>query len=139
MQNNTILELFKTCSINKDGYYVLGYADIYIIETLQSKTNQIVISKQTILKNINHHQDLVIEDYKNLFNIVGRFNILIKDGQYTVGIVNYAFGSYYYALKITKTLNTIFLTSFRKTSQHDINRLKNKLQKGKIEIIKGKL
>jgi ribosomal protein L10 len=41
--------------------------------------------------------------------------------------------------KTTKTLNTIFLTSFRKTSQHDINRLRNKLQKGKIEIIKGKL
>ena len=78
-------------------------------------------------------------DNKNLDKIIGTYNILIKDGEYTVGIVHYELEEYYYALKSTKSRNTIFLTSFRKTSKHDIQRLKNKLSKGKIEVIKGKL
>ena len=134
-----IIQFFKSKKITKSGYYILGIANNKIVETLASNINEIVISEQTIVKNINHHTDLLINDYKKLDDIIGRFDILIKDGQYTVGIVNYQFGNYYYALKTTKSGNTIFLTSFRKTSQHDIKRLKNKLLKGKIEIIKGKL
>jgi len=134
-----IIQFFKSKEITKAGYYILGVANLKIIETLLSKTNKIVISEQTIIKNINHHKDLTLKDYENLCKIIGNFDILIKDGQYTVGIVNYKFGNYYYALKSTKSGNTIFLTSFRKTSQHDIKRLKNKLLKGKIEIIQGKL
>jgi len=134
-----IIDFFKTKPITKSGYYILGIAEQKIIDTLSSNTNKIVISEQTIMKNINHHKDLSIDDYKILDNIIGQFDILIKDGQYTVGIVNYKCGNYYYALKTTQSANTIFLTSFRKTSSHDIKRLKNKLSKGKIEIIKGKL
>jgi len=134
-----IINFFKTKQITKSGYYILGIANKSIVETLSSKTNKIVISEQTIIKNINHHKDLSIDDYKVLDKIIGEFDILIKDGQYTVGIVNYQFGNYYYALKTTQSANTIFLTSFRKTSLHDIKRLKNKLSKGKIEVIKGKL
>ena len=134
-----IIQFFKSKEITKAGYYILGVANLKIIETLLSKTNKIVISEQTIIKNINHHKDLTLKDYENLCKIIGNFDILIKDGQYTVGIVNYQFSNYYYTLKSTKSGNTIFLTSFRKTSQHDIKRLKNKLLKGKIEIIQGKL
>ena len=139
MLKQNIINFFSNKHVDKSGHYLLGTASKDIVQTLSSNTDKIVISEQTILKNINHHKDLIVENYENLYKIVGKFDILIKDGKHTVGIVNYDFGNYYYALKTTKTLNTIFLTSFRKTSSHDIKRLKNKLQKGKIEIIKGNI
>ena len=136
---NEILEFFELKQKHPSGYYILGNANKDIVDTLQTNISEIVISHQTILKNISHHTDLSINDYKNLDKIIGKYNILIKDGEYTVGIVHYEYEEYYYALKSTKSRNTIFLTSFRKTSKHDIQRLKNKLSKGKIEVIKGKL
>jgi len=124
------------CSI---GFFLLGKIDRTVTEILDTLVDEVVISLVTIEKNIKHHDDLLLKDYEILDDIIGKYDILLKDGEHTVGIISNEYGQYFYALKVTASKEKIFLTSFRKTSKHDIKRFKNGVKKGKIEVIKGSL
>jgi len=126
----------EKCTI---GFFVLGEVDNLMLKTLGAINYEIVISKVTIEKNIKHHKDLALKDYEILDMIIGKYDVLMKDGEHTVGIVHTEYGEYFYALKVTKSKEKVFLTSFRRTSKYDIKRFKNRVNKGQIEIIKGSL
>ena len=133
--NNSIINFFKLKNKDNEGHSIIGYCDDIIKYTINANTNQVVISKVTIDKNLKHHSDLNIDDYQILDNILLNYDLLIKDGNKTAGIVYTKQQQYYYALKSTKSGDTIFLTSFRKTNKHDIKRIRNKSKKGLVSII----
>jgi len=124
-----IKNFFNNKSKNKEGFTVIGICDELIKSTINANIYEVVISDVTIEKNIKHHDDLTIEDYKVLDDI------LVKDGDKTAGIIYTNKYQYYYALKSTKSGDTIFLTSFRKTNKSDIKRIRNKSKKGLVNII----
>ena len=131
-------ELFEK---NKYGFKVGKISD-KMREVLNAKTNEVIFSNITIEKNIKHHPDLTEKDYQLLPGIIGKSHFVLKDGIHTIAIslirseVEKKEVYYHYALKKTKTGKTIFLTSFRKTSLKDIERLRKKANKGKALILK---
>ena len=134
----SIKQYFNIRPKSIEGFYIIGNCDNLIQTTIRSNTNQVVISEVTIDKNIKHHSDLTIEDYQVLDNILLNYGLLVKDGDKTAGIIYAKEQQYYYALKSTKSGDTIFLTSFRKTNVHDIKRIRNKSKKGLVNIIVDK-
>jgi hypothetical protein len=132
---NTIKSFFKNKSKDNDGFHIIGLCDDITKNTIGATTNQVVISNITIEKNIKHHTDLTIEDYNVINNIFENYSLLLKDTKHTVGVIYTKKQQYYYALKSTKSGDTIFLTSFRKTNKSDIKRIRNKSKKGLLDII----
>jgi len=135
----SIIDHFRRKPKCNDGYYILTSIDELLGYLLQADTGEIVISKVTIYKNIEHHPDLELNDYLILDKIVGKYDVLLQDGTHSVALVSYEFGSYFYALKSTQSGKKVFLSSFRKTSSKDLKRWANKIEKGKVKLISGVL
>ena len=125
---------------NKFGYEI-GKISVVLSEVLLSKTRVVTISSDTLKKNLNHHPDLSEDDYLQLDEIVGKSHFVAKDGNRTVAIMLNKDNSelYHYALKSTATGKQLFLTSFRKTRQKSIERLRKKARENKIKILKDNL
>ncbi len=134
----SIKEFFTHKTKTTEGYTIVGVCDEVVKKAINANTCQVVISDVTIEKNINHHSDLRVDDYEVLNFMLGGYHFLVKDGDKTVGIIYTRKVQYYYVLKATKSGDTIFLTSFRKTNKHDIERIRNKSKKGLVKIIVDK-
>ena len=121
--------------------YNVGTVSVVLSEILLSKTRVVILSSDTLTKNLNHHPDLIVDDYLLLDDIVGKSHFVAKDGNKTVAIVLNKDNNqlYHYALKATKSGKRLFLTSFRKARIKQINRLRDKAKNKKIEIIKDNL
>jgi hypothetical protein len=132
---SSVKDFFSKKTKTVEGHYVVGKCDKLLRETINANTFEVVISDVTIDKNIKHHNDLSIEDYMVLDCMLKDYHFLVKDGDKTAGIIYSNQIQYYYALKATKSGDTIFLTSFRKTNKNDIKRINNKAKKGLVEII----
>ena len=128
---------FKT---NHYGYEI-GKISITLSNLLLCKTKTVTLSNDTLIKNLNHHPDLNEDDYLLLDDIVGKSHLIAQDGEKTVAIVLNKNNNqlYHYALKSTKSGEALFLTSFRKTNNISINKIRKKSKKGKVKIIKDNL
>lgn len=134
-----IIHFFHTLPKDDDGHFIIGMINQIIIETINAKVSYAVISEVSLIKNLNHHGDLDIVDYKKLSYIVMNHHVVVQDGEKTVGVVHIEEEKYYFALKSTVSGETVFLTSFRKTSDLDLKRLKKKVEKKKAVLIFGSL
>jgi hypothetical protein len=134
-----IIHYFHTLPKDDDGHFIIGIIDQIIMATINAKVSYAVISEVSLIKNLNHHGDLDIVDYKKLSYIVMNHHIVVQDGEKTVGVVHIEEDKYYFALKATVSGETVFLTSFRKTSDLDLKRLKKKVEKKKAVLIFGSL
>ena len=134
-----IKDFFDTKEKDAEGYFKIGVCDDFIKRSINANTSDVVMSQVSLKKNIEHHSDLTLDDYRALDNIFDRYEILIKDGENTVGVVYIGTEKYYYALKSTKSGDTIFLTSFRKTNNKDINRLRKKVDKKRAVMLMDNL
>lgn len=137
--NTKIIHYFHTLSKDNDGHFIIGMIDQIIIETIGAKVSHVVMSEVSLYKNLEHHSDLEITDYQILSYIVSRYHIVVRDGEKTVGVVHVEEEKYYFALKATASGETVFLTSFRKTSDTDLKRLKKKVEKKKAALVFGRL
>jgi hypothetical protein len=134
-----IIHYFHTLPKDDDGHFIIGMIDQIIIETISAKVSHVVMSEVSLNKNLEHHKDLEITDYQILSYIVSHHHIVVRDGEKTVGVVHVEEEKYYFALKATASGETVFLTSFRKTSDSDLKRLKKKVEKKKAVLIFGSL
>ncbi len=132
---SSIKNYFNEKSKTLEGFSIIGQCDGLVKKTINANTFEVVISDVTIEKNIKHHSDLSIDDYKILNSMLNDYHFLVKDGDKTAGIIYTEKIEYYYALKATKSGETIFLTSFRKTNKNDIRRIKNKVKRGLAKIV----
>ncbi|MDD2369571.1 MAG: hypothetical protein PHQ90_09740 [Sulfuricurvum sp.] len=137
--NTEIIHFFHTLPKDDDGHFIVGMINQIIIDSINAKVSYVVISEVSLKKNIAHHEDLDIVDYKKLSYIVMNHHVVIQDGEKTVGVVHIEEDKYYFALKATASGETVFLTSFRKTSDLDLKRLKKKVEKKKAVLIFGSL
>ncbi|MFH0709907.1 MAG: hypothetical protein V2A75_06855 [Pseudomonadota bacterium] len=137
--NTEIINYFHTLPKDNDGHFIIGVIHQIIVDAINAKVSYVVISEVSLIKNLNHHEDLDIIDYKRLSYIVFNHHIILQDGDKTVGVVHIEEDKYYFALKATASGETIFLTSFRKTSDSDLKRLKKKVEKKKAVLIFGSL
>ncbi len=137
--NTEIIHYFHTLSKDDDGHFIIGMIDQIIIDTINAKVSYVVISEVSLIKNLTHHRDLEIADYMRLSYIIMRHHVVVRDGEKTVGVVHIEEDKYYFALKATASGETVFLTSFRKTSDTDLKRLKKKVEKKKAVLIFGSL
>lgn len=135
--NAKIIHYFHTLPKDDDGHFIIGMIDQIIIETISAKVSHVVMSEVSLNKNLLHHKDLEIRDYQMLSYIVSHHHIVVRDGEKTVGVVHVEEEKYYFALKATASGETVFLTSFRKTSDSDLKRLKKKVEKKKAVLIFG--
>lgn len=134
-----IINYFHTLPKDDDGHFIIGMINQIIVDSINAKVSHVVISEVSLIKNLNHHKDLDIVDYKRLSYIVVNHHIVVQDGEKTVGVVHIEKNKYYFALKATVSGETIFMTSFRKTSDFDLKRLKKKVEKKKAILILGRL
>lgn len=134
-----IIHHFYTLPKDDGGHFIIGMIDQIIIDTINAKVSYVVISEVSLIKNLNHHGDLDIVDYKKLSYIVMNHHVVVQDGEKTVGVAHIEEDKYYFALKATTSGETVFLTSFRKTSDSDLKRLKKKVEKKKAVLIFGSL
>ncbi|WP_281950268.1 hypothetical protein [Nitrosophilus kaiyonis] len=130
------MKKFKTKYLKNEYGYLIGNISSELAKILTSVETKVVLSEESLRKNLDHHKDLTEEDYLKLDEIIGRTHFIAKDGEKTLAIAFYSDDMYHYALKATKTGKAIFLTSFRKTKEKDIERLRRKGRKNKIKIIK---
>lgn len=137
--NTAIIHYFHTLPKDDDGHFIIGMINELIIDAINAKVSYVVISEVSLSKNLDHHGDLDIADYKNLSTILVNHHIVVQDGEKTVGVVHIEENKYYFALKATASGETVFLTSFRKTSDLDLKRLKKKVEKKKAVLIFGSL
>lgn len=137
--NSAILHYFYTLPKDDDGHFIIGMINELIINTINAKVSYVVISEASLSKNLDHHADLDISDYKNLSYILMNHHVVVQDGEKTIGVIHIEENKYYFALKATASGKTVFLTSFRKTSNLDLKRLKKKVEKKKAVLIFGSL
>ena len=128
----------STFSKNSDGY-IIGKISTVLANILLSNTDEVVFSEASLKKNFDNHPDLMIEDYLLLPDIVGKSHFVLQDGKRTVAIVLERKIMYHYVLKCTNTGESLFLTSFRKTRDGDLKRLRNKAEKNNLKILKDTL
>lgn len=135
--NTAIINFFHSLQKDDEGHFIIGRIHETIAIAISAKTSLIVMSEVSLHKNLDHHQDLQLADYQYLPHIIIDHHIVLKDGDKTIGVVHIAEELYYFALKSTESGETIFLTSFRKTSDSDLKRLKKKVEKRKATILFG--
>ena len=130
---------FHTLSKDNDGHFIIGAINHLIIDAINAKVFHVVMSEVSLIKNMKHHEDLTILDYQKLSYILSHYPIIIQDGEKTVGVIHIEEHKYYFALKATASGKAIFMTSFRKTSDLDLQRLKKKVEKKRAFLIFGSL
>ena len=83
----------------------------------------VVFSAESAVKNLSHHPDLTIADYRLLPEIGAAPDLIVQDGPTTVVIVRRAGRLYWAVVKATASGATNFLTSFRQTNASDVAKL----------------
>jgi hypothetical protein len=130
-----IEELFQR---HEEGY-IVGMITSEWGRAIGSSSSLVIFSEASVAKNLKNHSDITCEDYRRLGSIIGQADLIIQDGDRTLAVVVEDDLYYHYALKSTQSGRTIFLTSFRRTSEKDIRRLKNRANKNNWRILKDAL
>jgi len=123
--------------LGDDGWIVATIPEEWA-KILGASTCKVVFSEVSFAKNRRHHTDLRMEEYLLLGDIVGKGHLILRDSVKTLSVVYCHIDGqmYHYVLKRTDSGETIFLTSFRRTGEKDIVRLRNKIKKRGGKIIK---
>lgn len=91
-----------------------------------TKTGEFSVAKTT--KNLAHHPDLTPEDYAALPELGSRPDYVIQDGPHTLVLVQMT-PQRWAAVKATESGQGLFVTSFRRTNEKNLELL---LKKGKL-------
>ena len=119
--------------------FEVGKISQVLAEKLLSESTIVVMSDETLTKNLSHHPDLKENEYLKLDVILGKSNFIVKDGNRMLAVVLQETKLYHYALKSTKSGKAIFLTSFRRTNKISIEKIRKKCKQGKVVILKDNL
>ena len=119
-------ELFTEFYNLKKSYLKYTLLDKIIKEN--TNINQIYFSKESLAKNISHHSDLVIEDYRYIFDLILDASIIISIRDKYLYNININNQMYFLVIKKTKD-NKLYIVSFRKTHKKDI---RSQIKKGII-------
>jgi hypothetical protein len=133
-------KFYNKYSKNKFGFEI-GNISIVLSILLSSNTKVVILSNDTLAKNLKHHPELTENEYLMLDDIVGKSHFVALDGKKTVAIVldKDSKQLYHYALKSTASGKGLFLTSFRRTNSISIEKIRKKERNNKVKILKDNL
>lgn len=87
------------------------------------------MSRDTVAKNRKAHPDLSMEVYRRLPDIITQADVVVQDGDRSEVFIRMGGAIYHAAIKTTETGRALYLTSLRKTTMQDVERMK---RKGKV-------
>lgn len=100
-----------------------------VADAIGARTRVAILSAESAVKNVRHHPDLSVEDYRALPAMGEAPDLVVQDGDQTVVIVARGKRLYWAVVKATTSGLGTWLTSFRATNRRDITRL---IGKGRI-------
>ncbi len=92
-------------------------------QAIGAQQRLVVLSDQSTVKNVNHHPELTVEDYRQLPEMGSKPDLIVHNRPQTVVIVRHNDKLYWAAIKTTGDRQENFLTSFRRTNSKDIAEL----------------
>jgi SPP1 gp7 family putative phage head morphogenesis protein len=90
----------------------------------QSQT--VLLSDETLAKNVRNHPELSLPEYQALPRIVQDADTVVRDGDRTLVFISVGSRIYHAAIKTTQSGQTLFLTSFRRSSLEEAKRATSK-------------
>jgi uncharacterized protein with gpF-like domain len=111
------------------GNFPVAVIDKKYRDAINSKSQVVYLSQESLLKNVAEHPELTFKTYQRLPDIIEKAQLIVKDRDTTFVFVRIGQEIYYGAIKTTQTGQTNFLTSLRKAEIEDVNAIK---RKGKV-------
>lgn len=95
-----------------------------IARTIGLQSRLVLLSEQTMQKQLLNHPELTLVDYRALAQLGQRPTLVVQDGAQTIALLLEADGSWRYAVvKATATGKAAFLTSYRRARDANVRRL----------------
>lgn len=99
-----------------DNYYIVGNISYKIAAAINSKTNLIKLSVDSMIKNLIEHPELTLNEYKNISYYINNAEYILKKNNKNLIYFKIDKKIYQFVIKRTKTGNEMFITTFHKAS-----------------------
>lgn len=109
-----------------EGSYPVMLAPDVVREAIGARARVVVLSDESLAKNLAHHPDLTLEDYRSLPTAGEHPVLIVQDGPTTVVIVSREGEMLWSVVKATRTGDEMFVTSVRRTGPADIAKLRRR-------------
>lgn len=111
----------------RHGFHPVMLIDEALARRIGAKTRVVRISAETLEKQFREHPDIVEADYRALPGIGFDPDLVIQEGGRTLYMVRQGGEWLIAVVKATGTGKASFVTSFRRTTQDDLDRIVNRL------------
>lgn len=111
------------------GLFPVAALEEDYMKAINSKTQVVYLSDETLQKNKLSHPEIDFEVYTRIPDIISKAQLIVQDKENTFVFLRIGKAIYYGAIKTTGTGETNFLTSLRKAELKDIKTI-NKERKG---------
>lgn len=108
------------------GNYPVAVIDEAYRKTIGSKSQVVILSGETLIKNKAAHPEVLFAVYQKLPDMIERAQLIVQDGDNTFVFLRVDKKIYYGAIKATGSGETNFLTSLRKAEMKDVESIKRK-------------
>lgn len=111
---------------NQDGSFPVARLTEDAATALQASNRVVALSGSTVSKNLREHPELSLEDYRRLPWIGAEPSLIVQDGPRTMVMVRREGQLFMAAVKATQSGLGTFVTSFRRTNEADLKRLRSR-------------
>jgi len=101
---------------------------------INAEAQTVVLSADTLAKQLIRHPDLTLSDYRKLQTIYDQAQLVVKDSDRTLGFYYKSEQEFYTVVKATVKKDELFLTTFRRAEEQSVQNIKRR-----GEIIKDEL
>jgi len=124
--NQILIQLQKTESPEK--YWPVAILDDTLLKLLKTDIRTVRLSSETLVKQIVKHESegIKIEHYPLIQPSIESSRLIVKEGDVTYLFYSKGKSDFYSVLKKTKSGKAMFLQSFRKTTQEEVDRMKKR-------------
>ena len=113
-------------------HWQLGMLNKQVQEWLNSETNLLTLSADTLVKQLFNHPDLNIKTYLDLINLIDKADFIVKENEFNITFLIENNNKWQQAtIKSTKNRKEIFLSSTYRTNKKRVK------DKSNFEFLKG--
>ncbi|MDX8383796.1 MAG: hypothetical protein R8M45_06930, partial [Ghiorsea sp.] len=106
------------------GNVAVGYIPVYVMEALKAKTTMVVLSGETMEKQLRHHPELTVEEYIMISTMVNEGE-LIRQASNKIAVIHDSDKRRVVVLKATADGREIFIsTMFRLKNDREVRRFR---------------
>jgi SPP1 gp7 family putative phage head morphogenesis protein len=108
------------------GNFPVAVIDKNYQKLIAAKTNNVLLSDESLIKNKKEQTDLTIKDYQNIPTFISKAQLIVKDKDNVLVFIKRNGKIFHSVIKSTGTGDELFLTSLRITSLKDVNRMRKR-------------